>query len=383
MKQVIKGSKESLLKPLSTVSGIIENHQTLPVLSNVLIKKEGTDVSFTGTDLEIQIRTHSPNGVNDESVAFTVSAKKALDLIKVLQDTEITLSLGDLKKAIGAEGSNRLSRKLEVKTATNRFSLQTLPAEEFPDFPEAEFTGKISLKSSQFKYLLSMVHYAMAVQDIRFYLNALRLVIQDGIVRAVATDGRRLALCEMALEPNENADKMSATIPRKAVSELIRLLPDNDTDVTIEIAPNQARFTFNGIEMVTKLLEGKYPDYERVIPTRNDKTFLVNREEILGALHRTAVLASDKFKGVRWILSPGMLSIQSSNSDQEEGNDDIAVDYQGEPMEIGFNFTFLSDVFSNLKNEKVKVALSGPQGSALITMPDSNAFKYVLMPMRL
>ena len=383
MQQVIKGSKESLLKPLSTVSGIIENHQTLPVLSNVLIKKEGTDVSFTGTDLEIQIRTHSPNGVSGEPAAFTVSAKKALDLIKVLQDTEITLSLGDPKKAIAAEGSNRVSRKLEVKTATNRFSLQTLPADEYPDFPEAEFSRKIILKSSQFRYLLSMVHYAMAVQDIRFYLNALRLVVQDGIMRAVATDGRRLALCEMTLDSDAEEQKISATIPRKAVSELIRLLPDNESEVSIEIAPNQAKFTFNGIEMVTKLLEGKYPDYERVIPTKNDKVFLVNREEILGALHRTAVMSSDKFKGVRWILSPGLLSIQSSNSEQEEGNDDIAVDYQGEPMEIGFNFTFLSDVFSNLKNEKVKVSLSGPQGSALITMPDSNSFKYVLMPMRL
>ena len=180
---------------------------------------------------------------------------------------------------------------------------------------------------------------------------------------------------------------MSVTIPRKAVLELKRLLPEEDDDkeipVKIDFAANQARFTFNGVEVTTKLLEGTYPDYERVIPTNNDKVFLISREALLQALQRTAVLASDKFKGVRWLLSPGLLSIQSSNSDQEEGNDNIAVDYQGDPIDIGFNIDFLSDVLSNLKNDKVKIALSGPQGSALITMPESDDFKYVLMPMRL
>ena len=233
-----------------------------------------------------------------------------------------------------------------------------------------------------------MVHYAMANQDIRFYLNAVRLVIKDGKVRAVATDGRRLAFCEITPDKNSVvSEDVSVTIPRKAVLELKRLLPEEDDDkeipVKIDFAANQARFTFNGVEVTTKLLEGTYPDYERVIPTNNDKVFLISREALLQALQRTAVLASDKFKGVRWLLSPGLLSIQSSNSDQEEGNDNIAVDYQGDPIDIGFNIDFLSDVLSNLKNDKVKIALSGPQGSALITMPESDDFKYVLMPMRL
>lgn len=382
--QVIKGPRETLLKPLTIVGGIIDSHQTKSILSNVLIRKEGTDVTFTGTDLEILIRTHIANGVEGgEAAAFTVSARKALDLFKVLPDTEVTLSLGAPKKGIGAEGSSQISRKLEVKTASSRFSLQTLPAEEYPDFPQADFTSRIVLPASQFKYLLSMVHYAMAVQDIRFYLNALKLVVKEGKIRAVATDGRRLAFCEQPLEGSTGEEAMDAVIPRKTVTELKRLLPDTDTPVTIEIAAKQARFTFGDIEIITKLLEGKYPDYERVIPKNNDKVFLVNREELLGALHRTAVFASDKFKGVRWLLSPGMLSIQSSNSEQEEGNDDLAVDYQGDPIDIGFNVNFLSDVLSNLKTEKIRVALSGPQGSALITMPESEAFMYVLMPMRL
>lgn len=382
--QVIKGPRETLLKPLTIVGGIIDSHQTKSILSNVLIRKEGTDVTFTGTDLEILIRTHIANGVEGgEAAAFTVSARKALDLFKVLPDTEVTLSLGAPKKGIGAEGSSQISRKLEVKTASSRFSLQTMPAEEYPDFPQADFTSRIVLPASQFKYLLSMVHYAMAVQDIRFYLNALKLVVKEGKIRAVATDGRRLAFCEQPLEGSTGEEAMDAVIPRKTVTELKRLLPDTDTPVTIEIAAKQARFTFGDIEIITKLLEGKYPDYERVIPKNNDKVFLVNREELLGALHRTAVFASDKFKGVRWLLSPGMLSIQSSNSEQEEGNDDLAVDYQGDPIDIGFNVNFLSDVLSNLKTEKIRVALSGPQGSALITMPESEAFMYVLMPMRL
>lgn len=387
--QVIKAPREVLLKPLTFVGGIIDSHQTKNILSNVLIQREGSDVTFTGTDLEIQIRAHLENSAPDgESAAFTVSARKALDLFKVLPDTDVTLTLGDARKGIGAEGSNVVSRKLEVKTASSRFSLQTLPAEEFPEFPQTEFTGRIVMPSNEFKYLLSMVHYAMAVQDIRFYLNALRLIVKDGKVRAVATDGRRLACCERDLPgaadvqlPEEG--ELSATVPRKTVLELKRLLPDSDAPVMIEFAPKRARFTFETIEISTKLLEGKYPDYERVIPKNNTKTFLVDREELLGALHRTAVFASDKFKGVRWLLSPGLLSIQSSNSEQEEGTDDLAVDYQDEEIDIGFNINFLSDVLSNLKTEKIKVSLSGPQGSALITMPDSDAFKYVLMPMRL
>ena len=387
--QVIKAPREVLLKPLTIVGGIIDSHQTKNILSNVLIKREGNDVSFTGTDLEIQIRTHIENDVLEtDPVSFTVSARKALDLFKVLPDTDVSLSLGEARKGIGAEGNNQISRKLEVKTISSRFSLQTLPAEDYPDFPQTDYQGKIILPANEFKYLLSMVHYAMAIQDIRFYLNALRLVVKNGKIRAVATDGRRLAFCERSLPADaasqlSEGDVLAATIPRKTVTELKRLLPDTDAPVTIEFAPKRARFTFDTIEISTKLLEGKYPDYERVIPTNNNKTFLIDREELLGALHRTAVFASDKFKGVRWLLSPGLLSIQSSNSEQEEGNDDLVIDYQDEPIDIGFNVNFLSDVLSNLKTDKIKVSLSGPQGSALISMPDNDSFKYVLMPMRL
>ena len=386
--QVLKGSRESLLTPLTTVSGIIETHQTVPILSNVLIQSDGSKVSFTGSNLEIQIKTHAELEQEGDPVAFTVSSRKIQDLIKSLPPTEVTISLGAARKAISAEGGNQVSQKMEVSTENSRFSLQTIPADKYPSFPDADFTSSATIPAKQLKYILSMVHYAMANQDIRFYLNAVRLVIKDGKVRAVATDGRRLAFCEITPDKNSVvSEDVSVTIPRKAVLELKRLLPEEDDDkeipVKIDFAANQARFTFNGVEVTTKLLEGTYPDYERVIPTNNDKGFLISREALLQALQRTAVLASDKFKGVRWLLSPGLLSIQSSNSDQEEGNDNIAVDYQGDPIDIGFNIDFLSDVLSNLKNDKVKIALSGPQGSALITMPESDDFKYVLMPMRL
>ena len=382
--QVLKGSRESLLTPLT----IIETHQTVPILSNVLIQSDGSKVSFTGSNLEIQIKTHAELEQEGDPVAFTVSSRKIQDLIKSLPPTEVTISLGAARKAISAEGGNQVSQKMEVSTENSRFSLQTIPADKYPSCPDADFTSSATIPAKQLKYILSMVHYAMANQDIRFYLNAVRLVIKDGKVRAVATDGRRLAFCEITPDKNSVvSEDVSVTIPRKAVLELKRLLPEEDDDkeipVKIDFAANQARFTFNGVEVTTKLLEGTYPDYERVIPTNNDKVFLISREALLQALQRTAVLASDKFKGVRWLLSPGLLSIQSSNSDQEEGNDNIAVDYQGDPIDIGFNIDFLSDVLSNLKNDKVKIALSGPQGSALITMPESDDFKYVLMPMRL
>ncbi len=381
--QVIIGPRESLLKPLMVVSGVIESHPPMAILSNVLIRKEGSDVAFTGSNNEVQIRTHASIGAEGDPAAFTVSSRKILDLFKVLPNTEVTVSLSAPKRGISAEGGNQFSQKMEVKTATSRFSLQTIPAADYPAFPQEEFTNKVTVAADKLRYLLGLVHYAMAVQDIRYFLNGIRLEVKDRTIRAVATDGRRLALCDIAMDGEEDAAPVSATIPRRTVAELRRLLPDSDAPVTLEISEKQARFTFDGIELTTKLLEGKYPDYARVIPQNNDKLFLVDREALLGALHRTAVLTSDKFKGVRWMLNPGLLSVQSTNSEQEEGNDEIEVDYKGDPIDIGFNVDFLSDVLGSLKCEKVKVALSGPQGSALITMPDSDTFKYVLMPMRL
>ncbi len=381
--EVIQGQREALLAPLATVSGIIDTHQTHPILGHVLVQTEGTKVTFTGSDLEIQIRTSANNEIDAGSTQFTVSAKKALDLFKVLPNTSVTLSLGEAQQSAVAGGASRISQKLEVSAGRSHFSLQTLPASDYPKFPAAEFTQSVHVTAGRLKYLLGMVHYAMAVQDVRFYLNGMRLVVKGEKISAVATDGRRLALCEQELAAAAEGGDFAVTVPRKTVAELRRLLPDDDTDVKIETAASQIRISFAAVEITSKLLEGAYPDYARVIPKNNDKEFLVDRETLLSAVHRTAVLASAKFMGVRWLLNPGLLSIQCTNTEQEEGTDEIAVDYQNDPIDIGFNINFLSDVLNNLKTEKVRVSLAGSQGSALITMPDNASFRYVLMPMRL
>jgi DNA polymerase-3 subunit beta len=227
-----------------------------------------------------------------------------------------------------------------------------------------------------------MVHFAMAQQDIRYYLNGMLLVVDGATVRAVATDGHRLALCEVTKDGGAGG-KIEAIIPRKTVLELSRLLPDSDAPVRVQMATNQIKVSFEDIELVSKLVEGKFPDYQRVLPASNTKVFALGREDLMHALQRAAILTTDKFKGVRMLLAAGTLKIMSTNADQEDAQDELEIDYAGDGLDIGFNVNYLLDVLSNLKNEQVRFALGDALGSALITMPDSEKFKYVVMPMRI
>ncbi len=365
--QLVKAGRDVLLKPLQVVSGIVERRQTLPILANILLRKDGERVSFTATDLEIQIQTSADIGVGKDVAATTVSARKLVEILRALPEADVGLSL--------------TNKKLTVQSGKSRFNLQTLAAEEFPTVAQAEFTADFSLPAATLKYLLSMVHFAMASQDIRYYLNGMLLVVDGTTVRAVATDGHRLALCEVGKDTS--SPKIEAIIPRKTILELARLLPESEDPVRVQMAPNQVKFGFAAIELISKLVEGKFPDYQKVVPVNNPKTFLIGREELMAALHRAAILTTDKFKGVRMMLAPGSLKITSTNADQEEAQEDIEIDYAGEPLDIGFNVTYLLDVLANLRTERVKFALGDALGSALITMPDSEKFKYVVMPMRI
>ncbi|GAB4467325.1 MAG: DNA polymerase III subunit beta [Burkholderiaceae bacterium] len=365
--QLVKAGRDALLRPLQVVSGIVERRQTLPILANILLRKDGERVSFTGTDLEIQIQTSADIGAGREAAATTVSARKLVEILRALPETDVGLSLAN--------------KKLTVQSGRSRFSLQTLAAEEFPTVAQAEFTADFSLPSATLKYLLSMVHFAMASQDIRYYLNGMLLVVDGNTVRAVATDGHRLALAEVSKDTN--SPKIEAIIPRKTILELSRLLPETENAVRVQMAQNQVKFSFGSIELISKLVEGKFPDYQKVIPVNNPKTFLIGREELMAALQRAAILTTDKFKGVRMMLAPGSLKITSTNADQEEAQEEIEIEYAGEPLDIGFNVTYLLDVLANLKNEQVKFALGDALGSALISIPDSEKFKYVVMPMRI
>jgi len=365
--QLVKAPRDTVLRPLQVVSGIVERRQTLPILANVLLRREGDRLSFTATDLEIQIQTSAEFEAGKESGATTVSARKLVEILRALPDVEVQLAYAN--------------RKLSIQAGRSKFHLQTLPAEEYPTVAQAPAAVDFTIPASSLKYLLSMVHYAMAAQDIRYYLNGMLLVIEGTRVRGVATDGHRLALCEF--ERADTVGSIEVIVPRKTVQELGRLLPDGDEPVRIQVAPNQVRFGFGSIELVSKLVEGKFPDYAKVVPANNPKTFLIDRNELMQALSRAAILTTDKFKGVRWVLANGALKVSSTNTDQEEALEEIEIEYEGESLDIGFNVTYLLDVLTNLKAEKIRISLGDALGSALITLPESDRFKYVVMPMRI
>ncbi|MDQ3188043.1 MAG: DNA polymerase III subunit beta [Pseudomonadota bacterium] len=365
--QLVNASRDALLKPLQVVAGIVERRQTLPILANILVRKDGEKVSFTATDLEIQIQTSADIGAGKETAATTIAARKLVDILRALPDADVQLSL--------------TNKKMAVASGKSRFNLQTLAAEEFPTVAQAEFTADFSLSSATLKYLLGMVHFAMAQQDIRYYLNGMLLVVDGTTVRAVATDGHRLALAEVSKDDASN--KIEAIVPRKTILELSRLLPDSDDPVRVQMAANQAKFSFGDIELISKLVEGKFPDYQRVVPAANTKVFAINREDLMHALQRAAILTTDKFKGVRMLLGDGTLKINSTNADQEDAQEELEIGYRGESLDIGFNVNYLLDVLANLKNDEVSFSLGDSLGSALITMPNSDKFKYVVMPMRI
>lgn len=368
--QFIKCTREALLKPLQTVGGIVEGRQTLPILTNILIHQQQDSVEFTTTDLEIQIKTTANVGVGGENITTTVPAAKLIALLTALPNsgTEVSLETSDKKVILRANNA--------------RYTLTKFAAEEYPELPTYATETSFTLPAQTLKHLMQMVHFSMAQQDARYYLNGLLLVAANGLVRAVATDGHRLACCDANCELTLDT-QIEAILPRKTVHQLIKLLPDTDAPVHIELGKTQARFTFGDIVFLTKLVEGKFPDYNRVIPVNNDKIFEVNREELIGALKRAAILANEKFKGLRWLITAGKLQIQSVNAEMEEAVEELSINYDGLELDLGFNVVYLLDVLSNIKNTDVRFAFSNAQGATLLTLPGSEEFRYVLMPMRI
>ena len=367
--QLVKTHRDTLLRPLQVVSGIVERRHTLPILANILIRKDGERVSFLSTDIEVQITTHANVGSGSDVAATTVAARKLLDILRALPDgDDVALSLAN--------------KRMTVQSGKSRFALQTLAAEEFPTVAQAEqYSATVTLPQKTLKHLFNMVHFAMAQQDIRYYLNGLLLVVDGKNVIAVATDGHRLAFCQV--EVDQEFPRQEVIIPRKTIIELQRLLEESDDPVQLDIAGNQVRLTFADIELVSKLVEGKFPDYTRVVPKGYKNDFTIDRERLLRSLQRAAIMTSDKFKGVRCVISPGSMKISSTNADQEEAVDELEIDYGGDSIDIGFNVSYLLDVLNNLKCDNVNIALGDANSSALITVPDNADFKYVVMPMRI
>lgn len=362
-------TRDTLLAPLHAVAGIVEKRHTLPILSNVLIEKQGDQLTMLATDIEIQIRTTSAGHIGGDDAAITVGARKLQDILRALPDTEVSLTLDD--------------KRLTVKGGRSRFQLQTLPAADYPrmNLPEGE-VARLTIGQRAFKRQLSQVSYAMAQQDIRYYLNGLLIIADGSELRMVATDGHRLAYAANPLEAPV-AQRTEAILPRKTVLELARQLGDTDDALEIVLAGNQAVFRFGSIELVTKLIDGKFPDYERVIPQAHPKLVVFERQPLLAALQRAAILTNEKFRGVRMVLANDALKIVSTNAEQEEAQDELEVEYAYEPLDIGFNVTYLLDVLNNLSSETVEWRFNDGNSSALITLPGNDAFKYVVMPMRI
>ncbi|USX26717.1 DNA polymerase III subunit beta [Oxalobacteraceae bacterium OTU3CINTB1] len=367
--QLVKTTRDTLLRPLQIVSGIVERRHTMPILANILIRKDGENVSFLSTDTEVQITTNAQIGSGAEVAGTTVAARKLLDILRALPESgDVTMTL--------------LNKRLTVQTGKSRFALQTLAAEEFPTVQQADsYSASVTLPQKTLKHLFNMVHFSMAQQDIRYYLNGLLLVLDGNNVIAVATDGHRLAFCQV--ETEQTFERQEVIIPRKTIIELQRLLEENDETVQLDIAANQVKLTFADIELISKLVEGKFPDYTRVIPKGYKNEFTIGRDELLRSLQRAAIMTSDKFKGVRCIITPGSMKISSTNADQEEAVEELEIDYGGDSVDIGFNVTYLLDVLNNLKCDQINVALGDSNSSALISIPDNTDFKYVVMPMRI
>ncbi len=370
--QLVNTSRDSLLKPLQVVSGIVERRHTLPILANLLLKKVGEKVSFISTDIEIQITTTANFGVGLEEATTTVAARKLLDILRALPEGPVSLNLKD--------------NRLVVQSGKSRFSLQTLSSAEFPIMQSVgEVTATWKMTQKSFRQLISQVHFAMAQQDIRYYLNGMLLVVEGKEVVAVATDGHRLAYSRIELTepPTGSGQRQEIIIPRKTILECQHLLEESEEPLEVSLTSNQVKFSFGDIELISKLVEGKFPDFQRVIPKGHKNSLIVSREVLQAALQRAAILTTDKFKGVRFTLSPNRITVQSTNAEQEEAQEEIETEYVGDNVEIGFNVSYLLDVLSNLKIENIQISLGDANSSAVITLPNLENFKYVVMPMRI
>ena len=365
----IKINRETLLKPLSSVSGIVERRHTLPILSNLLLEANSEKMVLTATDLEMQISLAINTAIGGE-LSTTISAKKLLDICRALPDnTEINMATSD--------------SRVTVKAGKSKFNLQTLPAVDYPVMTKAVGTDtvSISLGQSTLKRLFKQVEFAMAQQDIRYYLNGLLFEVNGNQLNIVGTDGHRLSFTSIHLDQNYN--KTEVILPRKTVIELIKLLNETEELVSVELYKGQVSFNFNDIQLISKVIDGKFPDYTRVIPEGHNNQFTIDRVQFLTSLQRASILSNEKYRGIRMMIADNNLKLISTNTEQEEAEEELEIHYQQDPIDIGFNVTYLIDVLTNIQDEKVNLAFLDTNSSCLFTIPNNNDYKYVVMPMRI
>jgi DNA polymerase-3 subunit beta len=361
--------RENLLKPLQAVQGVVERRQTLPILANFLLTIKNGRLSVTGTDMELELvaSTELPDA---EAGEVTVPARKLVDICRSLPaDAEIYLEVD--------------GERAQVRSGRSRFTLATLPAVDYPSSDSLTGELRVTVKEGQLRRVLELTHFAMAHQDVRYYLNGLLLDIGEGLLRAVATDGHRLAIAEIPVETGDTARQV--IVPRKAISELLRLLGSGDEEIIMDVGSNAIQITLPEVRLTSKLIDGKFPDYRRVVPKAgdSDKTVVVDRERVRQALTRAAILSNDKYRAVRLCLEPNVLRVVANNPEQEEAEDEVEVVYEGEGLEIGFNVSYLIDALTALPGEEAEIHLGDASSSCLITPKGEGDCQYVVMPMRL
>ncbi len=363
----VSASRESLLAPLQSVIGVVERRQTMPVLANVLLVAHGDKLSVTGTDLEVELVAACSVNVQQPG-DVTVPGRKLLEIMRTLPE-KATVSLV------------REAERVVVKAGRSRFTLSTLPASEFPVIEEINSKQVIRVGREQFRRLIEKTHFAMAQQDVRYYLNGTLLETSGTTLRAVATDGHRLSMAETELAETASSTQQ-VIVPRKGILELQRIL-GGDGELELSIGSNHVRAQIGDIRFTSKLIDGKFPEYSRVIPAKPPHTMSAARDTMRQALQRTSILSNEKYRGVRLTFGENTLTIQAHNPEQEEAEDQIEVSYTGAAMEIGFNVTYLLEALAAIDVDMVDVSVTDSNSSCLIRAPGDNAVKFVVMPMRL
>ncbi len=366
---VINTNRDDLLKSLQQVSGVVERRQTLPILANVLFNIRKNMLFITATDLEVELKTQAEVQC-DEDLDLTIPARKLLDICKALPDgADISINIDD--------------QHVTLKSGRGRYTLGILPAQDFPNVEPSTLADRIVVNEKTLKFLIDKTQFAMAQQDVRYYLNGMLLDISDKIFRTVATDGHRLALAQVEMEEG-NEITTQIILPRKAVIELSRLLSDSDDEVIIEIGSNHIRMSFtNGVVFISKLIDGRFPDYQRVMPAGQTEIASADRQELKQALLRASILSNEKYRGIRFKIAENSLELLAHNPEQEEAEEVVEVNYSGPELTIGFNVGYLTDVLNVVDTDTVNIALVDSNSSCLITSDDSDNCKYVVMPMRL
>ncbi|AMN48479.1 DNA polymerase III subunit beta [Steroidobacter denitrificans] len=359
--------REAILTPLQAVIGVVERRQTMPILANILLASREGQLWMTATDLEVELVAKAHVALQ-QAGEVTLPGRKFLDIIRALPDkAQITITI---------EGE-----RATVRSGKSRFTLTTLPASDFPTIEDIHAQQTLVVSQAALKRLLDKTHFSMAQQDVRYYLNGMLLENEGKMLRTVATDGHRLAYCETTLDA-DSTGLHQVIIPRKGVLELMRLI-GGDGSVELGIGTNHIRAQIGDIRFTSKLIDGRFPEYSRVIPPTLTKRISTDRDGLRAALQRTAILSNEKYRGIRLAVKPGILILQSHNPEQEEAEEEVEVDYEGEELEIGFNVTYLLDALAVIETGEVEIGLTDANNSCLLSTPSAPNTKYVVMPMRL